>query len=393
MTELLSPAGSLASLQTALHFGADAVYIGAPLLQLRAPSAAFSLEEVEKAVDATHARGKKLYVALNAFAHPNQFQTLPQQLQQLADLSVDGLIVSDLGVFAVARERCPSLEIHISTQANCLNAEAAALYHALGAARVVLARELSIVEIAQIRAQCPPSLVLEAFVHGAMCMAYAGRCFLSAHLIGRDANQGDCAQACRWHYRVEEETRPGQSLPVEESTAGTAIFSSADLCMLSHLDALQKAGVSSFKIEGRMKSPYYVATVTDAYRRALDHTAPTGALEQALHCASHRPFSTGFYFGPPAPGGDVYRQDCLYAASVLDRQGDLLYVEQRNAFGVGDTLEVLSPNFFGQSFVVESLYDQAGQPIGRAPHAQQRLTLRCPYPLERWDILRKRISP
>ena len=257
----------------------------------------------------------------------------------------------------------------------------------------MLARELSLEEIAGILAKTPADLELEAFVHGAMCMSYSGRCFLSAYLTGRDANQGDCAQPCRWQYALMEQTRPGQYFPVEQDERGTYFLSSYDLCMIQHLDDLQKAGVRSLKIEGRMKSPYYVATVTHAYRQALDGAAPLSELQRELDCVSHRAFSTGFYYGPmdTRQTAEEYLQSCQFTAVVLGRAEDRLLIEQRNKFSVGDTLEVVSPQYAKASFRVEALWDESGRPVESAPHAKQRLQLRCPYPLAALDILRRRL--
>lgn len=392
--ELLAPAGDVEKCKTALHFGADAVYAGGPLLHLRNNAAGFSLETLGQAIQYTHRRGAKFYVALNAFARNADLEALPALAQAYQALGVDAVIVADLGVLAAVKSAAPGLNVHISTQANCLNYQSARMYHDLGASRVVLARELSLDEIAALRAKTPASLELEAFVHGAMCMAYAGRCYLSAYLTGRDANQGDCAQACRWEYALTERTRPGQHFTVVPGTDGTTFLSSYDLCMIEHLDRLQSAGVTSVKIEGRMKSPYYVATVTNAYRKALDGAAPLDALRRELDCASHRAFSTGFYFGPMdtrLTAGE-YLQTCQFTAVVQGIEPDgRVRVEQRNKFAVGDTLEVLSPRHVNASFVVDALWDAEGAAIQSAPHAQQTVFLRCPYPLSPRDLLRRRL--
>ncbi len=346
-----------------------------------------------KAVQYTHEQGKKFYVTLNAFARNGDLDALPDLANAYQAMGVDGAIVADLGVLSVCKKAAPRLPLHISTQANCVNYQTARMYHDLGASRVVLARELSLEEIAGIRAKTPAGLELEAFVHGAMCMSYSGRCFLSAYLTGRDANQGDCAQPCRWQYALMEQTRPGQYFPVEQDERGTYFLSSYDLCMIEHLDDLQKAGVSSLKIEGRMKSPYYVATVTHAYRQALDGAAPLSVLQRELDCVSHRAFSTGFYYGPmdTSQTAAEYLQSCQFSAVVLGRTEDRLLIEQRNKFSVGDTLEVVSPRYTKASFCVEALWDESGRPVESAPHAQQRLQLRCPYPLTALDILRRRL--
>lgn len=392
--ELLAPAGDLEKCKTALHFGADAVYAGGPLLHLRNNAAGFSLDTLGQAVQYTHRQGGKFYVALNAFARSADLEALPALAQAYQALEVDAVIVADVGVLTTVKSAAPGMSVHLSTQANCLNYQAARAYHDLGASRIVLARELSLDEIADLRAKTPASLELEAFVHGAMCMAYSGRCYLSAYLTERDANQGDCAQACRWEYALTERTRPGQHFTVVPETDGTAFLSSYDLCMIEHLKDIARAGVTSVKIEGRMKSPYYVATVTNAYRKALDGAAPLDALRRELDCASHRAFSTGFYFGPmdARQTAGEYLQDCQFTAVVKGVEADgRVCIEQRNRFSVGDTLEVLSPRCTGVSFVVDALWDEAGAPVQSAPHAQQTLFLRCPCPLSPRDILRRRL--
>lgn len=393
MPELLSPAGDFEKCRTALHFGADAVYAGGPGLHLRKGASGFTLEQLDQAVQYTHAKGKKFYVTLNAMARTRDLEALPALAQAYQAMGVDGAIVADLGVLSTVKHAAPRLPIHISTQASCVNAQAARVYYDLGASRIVLARELSLEEIADLRAHIPSALELEAFVHGAMCMSYSGRCFLSAYLTGRDANQGDCAQPCRWQYALMEQTRPGQYFPVEQDACGTYFLSSYDLCMIEHLDDLKKAGVCSFKIEGRMKSPYYVATVTNAYRQALDGTAPLPDARKELDCASHRAFSTGFYYGPmdTTLTAAEYLQDCQFTAIVLANDNGRILVEQRNKFSVGDTLEIVSPGRVGLQFCVEALWDENNQPVESAPHAQQRLFLPCPYPLGPMDLLRKRI--
>lgn len=393
MIELLSPAGDFEKCQTALHFGADAVYAGGPAMHLRKGASGFTMEQLRRAVQYTHEKGKKFYVTLNAMPRTHELDLLPPLAQAYQEMGIDGAIVSDLGVLSLVKRAAPRLPIHISTQASCVNAEAARVYHDLGASRVVLARELSLDEIADLRAHIPADLELEAFVHGAMCMSYSGRCFLSAYLTGRDANQGDCAQPCRWQYALLEQTRPGQYFPVEQDEKGTYFLSSYDLCMIEHLDDLKKAGVCSFKIEGRMKSAYYVATVTNAYRQVLDGSAPVSSARKELDSASHRAFSTGFYYGPmdTTQTASEYLQDCQFAAIVLGEKKGRLLIEQRNKFSVGDTLEIVSPGRVGLRFSVEALYDEDGNAVDSAPHAKQRLLLPCPYPLGPMDLLRKRL--
>lgn len=394
--ELLAPAGDLEKCKTALYFGADAVYAGGPAFNLRAGSANFTMAELNEAVQYAHARGKKLYVTVNVFARNADFASFPAYIRALDAMGVDAVLVSDLGFLSAARQAAPALEIHISTQANCLNYMAARTYHDLGAKRVVLARECTLEEIAHIRAHIPDTLELEAFVHGAMCMAYSGRCLISSFLTGRDSNRGDCAQACRWNYTLMEEKRPGEYFPIHEDANGTTLLSSYDLNLIDHLDALRHAGLDSLKIEGRMKSAGYVATVTNAYRKALDGEPDLALLRRELNSVSHREFSTGFYFDElrlhPASRG-VYLQDCVFAAIVRQSAAGQALVEQKNKFSLGDTLEILSPGSLGLSFTLEQMWDaETGLPLQSAPHPAQRVRIACPYPLHEMDILRKRLQ-
>lgn len=394
--ELLSPAGDMEKLKAAVYFGADAVYCGGPGLHLRASAAAFDRETLAEGISYVHTAGKKIYVALNAFARGDEIDTLPEYIRFLSSVGADAVIVSDLGVLSELRRCAPELPAHISTQANCTNHAAARQWYELGAQRVILARELSVDEIKKLRDSTPPELELEAFVHGAMCMAYSGRCLISAYLAGRDSNRGDCAQPCRWNYRLTEEKRPGEYFEIEEDGRGTTILSSRDLCALELLDELKAAGICSFKIEGRMKSPYYTATVTNAYRRALDGSADKETLMKELMCASHREFSTGFYHGsikkePPAHDG--YMQDCIFAASVkAGRRGELYELEQRNRFSLGQRMELLSPHSLGESFALEYMENEDGERIKDALHPMQRVYVRSPLKLSEGDMLRIRLQ-
>ncbi len=392
-TELLAPAGDLEKLKTAIYFGADAVYCGGPFMHLRTTPTDFTMEALKSGIDYVHERGKKIYITVNSFARNCDFPPLPEYLRELAAMGADGIIVSDIGVIALAAETVPELPVHVSTQASCVNYAAANAYYRMGAKRIVLGRELSLDEIKELRDKTPPELELEAFVHGAMCMAYSGRCLISAFLAGRDSNRGDCAQPCRWKYKLVQNERPDEAFPVYEDETGTTIMSSRDLKTIEFIDEIAKAGVYSFKIEGRMKSPYYVATVVNAYRKAIDHAAPIDELEKELCSASHRDFSTGFYYGKIAhepAASDGYTQDAVFTAVVLGRENGKLLIEQRNRFFAGDTLEVLSPSFTGASFVVSSLTDEEGSVLDSAPHPQQKLLIDCPYELAPGDILRKR---
>ena len=394
--ELLAPAGDLERLQTAIRFGADAVYVGGPVLQLRADAASFSMEQLAQAVELTHAAGRRLYVTVNCFVRNGEVRQVGEYARALHELGVDAVIVSDLGAICAVKAAAPDLEVHISTQANCLNWAAACHYYDMGASRVVLAREATLDEIVELRAQTPKALELECFVHGAMCMAYSGRCLLSAYLHGRSGNRGDCAQPCRYRYALCEEGKDGEYFPSLENERGTMLLSSRDLNAMPFLNRLTEAGVNSLKIEGRMKSTYYVATVVNAYRHRLDGTAPAECCLAELDCASHREYTSGFYFGPKPdmpPAGASYRQECTFIALVLGRQENGRYlIEQRNRFCVGDRLELLSPNSMGEHFVVEDLQTEDGEPVQAAPHPQQRLSIACPLELAPGDLLRRRVS-
>ena len=327
--ELLCPAGDMECLRSALRFGADAVYVGGPKLQLRAANAGFSMDDLSRAVGEAHALGRRLYVTVNAFPTNGELDALGDYAQGLLALGVDAAIVADMGAVAVMRRAAPGLPIHVSTQANCMNWGAATAWYEMGASRVVLAREMTLAQIAELRSRTPAALELEAFVHGAMCMAWSGRCMISAFLTGRSANRGGCAQSCRWRYHLMEEKRPGEFFPVEEDERGATILSSHDLNCMDFLDRIADAGITSFKIEGRMKSPYYVATVANAYRQRLDGLAHGPAdpetlarLQRELHAVSHRSYASGFYFGEMkhhAPDEGVYRQDCLFVGVVREK--------------------------------------------------------------------------
>ena len=399
--ELLAPAGDLERLRTALRFGADAVYAGGPMLQLRAGSVGFTMDNLTTAAREAHALGKKLYVTVNAFANNREIEMLPDYAQALAAAGADAVIVSDLGAIATIRRAAPALAVHVSTQANCLNYAAAQVYADMGATRVVLGREMSLDEIARLRAHTPPVLELEAFVHGAMCMAYSGRCMISAYLTGRSANRGACAQSCRWTYHLMEEKRPGQFFPVEEDDRGTTILSSLDLNCLSFLDQIMDAGVTSFKIEGRMKTPYYVATVVNAYRRRidaiLDGTASpehTALLERELNAASHRPYSSGFYFGElkhHASDDGAYLQDCTFVGVVRKSlPGGRILFEVRNKICAGDRVEILSPDSLGLSFVAGNIRTVDGTPESAAARPSELYEMDCGQPVAPGDLLRIR---
>ncbi len=401
--ELLSPAGSPEALSAALRFGADAVYVGGPKLQLRSGSAGFTMDGLESAAKAAHALGRKLYVTVNAFPTNGEIDALPDYAQALYALGADAAIVADLGAIATLRRAAPGLPVHVSTQANCLNYAAARAYFDMGATRVVLGREMTLEQIAELRAKTPAALELEAFVHGAMCMAYSGRCLISAYLTGRSANRGACTQSCRWNYALMEEKRPGEYFPVEEDAGGTTLLSSYDLNGLGFLDQIMAAGVTSFKLEGRMKSPYYVATVTSAYRRRIDGILEGTAtpeqvalLQRELNAASHRAYASGFYFGEMkkhAPDGGAYLSDCAFVGVVKERlPGGRLRVEVRNRIRAGETLEVLSPNHLGLSFPAANITDGEGHPLDAATVPMTLVDMDGAEGVEAGDYLRVRVQ-
>ena len=391
--ELLAPAGDLECLRTALYFGADAVYVGGPLLQLRADAAGFTMDDLKEGVRLVHEKGKKIYVTINSFPKNQEIEPLKEYARELYNIGVDAVIVADLGAVMTIREAAPDLEVHISTQANCQNYMAALTYYNMGAKRVVLGREVTLEEIAELKKLVPEDLEIEAFVHGAMCMSYSGRCLISSFLNNRSANRGDCTQPCRWQYALVEKTRPDVEFPISEADGFSTILSSHDLCCVSFLDQLEAAGVCSFKIEGRMKAPYYVATVVNAYRHMMDGTATLEQIEAELECASHRPYSSGFYFGEMKKNhfnDCTYEQDCVFMAVVLDWKDGRATVEQRNHFKAGQTLEVLSPNYIGESITADDLRDEEGNELDAARHPQQIVTFACPLPLQAGDMLRAR---
>ena len=400
--ELLAPAGDSERLATALRFGADAVYVGGPMLQLRAGSVGFDMQSLAEAVKTVHAAGKRIYVTVNAFAGNADVDAAADYGRALHALGVDAAIVSDLGLIRTLRLAAPELEIHVSTQANCLNYAAACAYYDMGATRVVLGREMSLAEIRELRKRTPAELELEAFVHGAMCMSYSGRCMISAYLTSRSANKGACAQSCRWTYHLMEEKRPGEYFPVEEDEHGMTILSSFDMNCLDFLDQIMDAGVTSFKLEGRMKSPYYVATVTNAYRKRIDgildgstDAAQVALLQRELNAASHRPYASGFYFGEMkrhAPDDGSYLQDCNFVGVVRGVQDGHIAVEVRNRIFEGDRIEILSPDSLNASFVARDILDNTGAAVSAATRPSEIYTMTCDAPVSEGDLLRVRIA-
>lgn len=399
MIELLSPAGNRERLEYALAYGADAVYMAGSRYSLRAFADNFEPDELKRALELVHSKGKKAYITVNIYAHNSDIDGMEDYFRFLYDIGADAVLVSDLGVLEAAKKGAPELPVHISTQANVTNYAAARFFCNAGAERIVLARELSIEEIALIH-QKVPQAELEAFVHGAACICYSGRCLLSDYLTGRSANQGKCAQPCRWGYELVPQGR-ADSFPITQDERGTYILNSKDLCMIDHLGELADAGVTSFKIEGRMKTAYYTAAVTNAYRRATDRLEaglePDPALKEELAKAANREFTTGFYFGPVQQGqryeSSKCRQSHEFSAVVISSNGEYLTLEQRNRFRVGDVLEVLSPepSRCGQKFTVESIISSQGCSVQAAPNPQERVKVPCTLRLEYMDILRRKL--
>jgi len=394
--ELLAPAGNFEKFMTGLHFGADAFYMAGDRFGLRAFAGNFSEEELEKATKIAHENGKKVYITLNIIAKDKDFVGLKEYLLFLQKIKVDAVIVADIGVLAFIRENAPKLCVHVSTQANIINSYSANLMAKLGAKRLVLARELSLEEIKTIRENLPSDVELEVFVHGAMCMAYSGRCLLSNYLTGRDSNHGECVQACRWKYYVKEVSRE-DDLEVQEDERGTYIFNSKDLNMIEHLADLEKIGVDSIKIEGRMKSANYVATVVNAYRRALDMLPkkPSKELIAELLKPSHRPYTTGFYYGE---NDRQYRQDSkpiqteeFVGVVASDAKDGFVEVEMRNKFSVGETVGLLSvnPKAFNKQLKITKIVDSNSEEIETAKRVQEIVKIPCKYDLKKGDILRR----
>lgn len=409
MLELLSPAGNMEKLKTAVYFGANAVYFSGKSFGMRAFAGNFTNEEIDDAIKFCHSKNVKCYVTVNIVAHNRDFENLPEYLQFLNSVKVDGIIVSDLGVISYIKKYAPDTEIHISTQANVTNKHTAKMLVEMGAKRIVLARELTLTEVKEIKDFLPSNVELEAFVHGAMCISYSGRCLLSNFLTNRDSNNGECIQACRWGYTINEVNRKNEQLPIEQDERGTYILNSKDLNMLEYINELANAGVTSLKVEGRMKSPYYVATVTNAYRRAIDEyykclmgnkpfKCPQVLVEE-LEKASHRRYTTGFNFKDKVKEESEYLlsstpvQTHEFMAIVLEdsKDGEVV-IEQRNKFVVGDVLEVLSPNeTFNKTIKVESLKTLTGEEVSEAKLVKQVLKLKTNLPLKQGDILRKQV--
>ncbi len=402
--ELLLPASCLEVLKVAVHYGADAVYIGGNEFGLRAKAKNFSPEEMAEGISFCHERGKKVYVTVNILAHNADLEGVKLYLKELRTMEPDGLIIADPGIFSLAKTHCPEIDLHISTQANNTNYETFRFWHALGAKRVVTARELSLEEIKTLRAHIPPELEIETFVHGAMCISYSGRCLLSNYFTGRDSNHGECTHPCRWNYAVMEESRPGEYLPVFENERGTFLFNSRDLNMIGHVPALLAAGIDSFKIEGRMKTALYVATVARAYRNAItdyltsesQYAQKLPEYEKELCACTHRPYGTGFFFGKPDASSQIYTEStyekgATYLGTAGERRDDGSFLmEQKNKFSVGETLEILKPDGRNLFAEVKRIRAEDGTEMASAPHAKQRLLVTLDQEAEPWDVLRRR---
>lgn len=415
MPELLSPAGNYEKMKAAILYGADAVYLAGNMFGMRSAADNFTVEELYSAAEYIHSRGKKMYLTVNTMPHGSEYPMLRDYLSKIKNCGIDAMIVADLGVLATIKQIIPDMEIHISTQASIVSPGAANAYAALGAKRLVLARELNIDEIKAIKASLPADVELEAFIHGSMCISYSGRCLLSHHLTGRDANRGACTQPCRWNYKIVEEKRPESPLPIEENELGTFVMSSKDMCTIEHIPKLLTCGIDSFKIEGRMKSAYYTAVVTNAYRMAFDSylASPESykfdpAWLRELDSVSHREFCSGYYFDDPMkephlctqPG---YIREKAYFATALEvggedsiptgleavnQNGRLYHFIQRNKMKVGDAAEVISPSRIGKPFTVTELYSAEGEPLEAVPHPSMEFYTRVPFEIHEGDIIR-----
>lgn len=402
-TELLIPAGSLEVLKTAVIYGADAVYIGGEAFGLRAKAKNFTNDDIREGIAFAHKHGVKVYITANILAHNDDLSGVEEYFNELKEIKPDAVIISDPGVFAIAKRVIPDMELHISTQANNTNYGTYLFWHQLGAKRVVSARELSLAEIKEIRGKIPEDLEIESFIHGAMCMSYSGRCLLSNYMTGRDANQGACTHPCRWKYSLVEEKRPGEYMPVYENERGTYIFNSKDLCMIEYIPEMMDAGIDSFKIEGRMKTALYVATVARTYRKAIDDYNKDPELYKAnmdwyrseIGKCTYREFTTGFYFGKPDETTQIYDNNTyvknytyLGTVEAVDERG-FARIEQKNKFTVGETIEVMKPDGRNLEVTVKGIWNEDGEAQESAPHSRQILFVELDEQLEPYDILRR----
>lgn len=408
--ELLIPASSLEVLKIAVIYGADAVYIGGEAFGLRAKAKNFSLAEMAEGVEFAHEHNVKVYVTANILAHNRDLSGVREYFEELKQVNPDALIISDPAIFTIAKEVLPEMEIHISTQANNTNYGTFNFWYGLGAKRVVTARELSLEEIKEIRKNIPEDLEIETFIHGAMCISYSGRCLLSSFMAGRDANQGACTHPCRWKYSVVEESRPGEYMPVYENERGTYIFNSKDLCMIEHIPELVDSGIDSLKIEGRMKTALYVATVARTYRMAIDdykkdieyYKSRIPLYKEEISKCTYRQYTTGFFFGKPDENTQIYdsntyMKEYTYLGIVGEKyignheniEGDCYHIEQRNKFSVGETVEIMKRNGENQKVIVQAIYNEEGDSMESAPHPKQSLYINVGIKLNKYDIIRR----
>ena len=400
--ELLAPAGDRERLQAALMYGADAVYLGGDAFGMRAAPQNFNFEQLEDAVKLCHAKGVKVYLTCNTLARNDEILKLPSYLEKWASIGVDAFIVADIGVLSLCKKYAPNVPVHISTQAGIVNYVTANEFYNMGATRVVTARELSMTEIAEIRAKVPKDLEIECFVHGAMCVSFSGRCLLSNYLVNRDANRGECAQPCRWEYAIMEVKRDGMYFPIQDSKEGTYILNSKDMCMIEHIPEMVKAGISSFKIEGRAKSAYYAAVITNAYRVAIDeylknpsmdYTPPQWVIDE-VYKVSYRDYCTGFYFNAPNEDANIsfeggYKRHYDVMAEVKGYEDGYIIAEQRNKFSRGDVLDALQPSTEPVVFTAEEIFDKDGNEIESAPHPMMTVKIKSDLQFPAGTLLRK----
>ncbi len=400
--ELLAPAGDRERLEAALMYGADAVYLGGDAFGMRAAPQNFNFEQLKNAVDLCHAKGVKVYLTCNTLARNDEILKLPEYLEKWADIGVDAFIVADIGVLSLCKKYAPNVPIHISTQAGIVNYVTANEFYNMGASRVVTARELSMTEIAEIRAKVPKELEIECFVHGAMCVSFSGRCLLSNYLVNRDANRGECAQPCRWEYAIMEVKRDGMYFPIQDSKEGTYILNSKDMCMIEHIPEMVKAGISSFKIEGRAKSAYYAAVITNAYRVAIDEYLKNPSdnykipqwVHDEVYKVSYRDYCTGFYFNAPNEDANIsfeggYKRHYDVMAEVKGYQDGYIIAEQRNKFSRGDVLDALQPQTEPVVFTASELFDKDGNEIDSAPHPMMTVKIKSDLVFPVGTLLRK----
>lgn len=398
--EVLSPAGDEERFYSALNYGADAIYLGRKQFGMRASPMNFEFQQLVNAVETAHAKNVKVYLTCNVLPRNNEIPQFEQFVKEAVDAKVDAMIVADIGLLSLIKKYAPDMEIHISTQTGIVNYVTAQELYNMGAKRIVLARELSLDEIAEIRAKTSPDMDIEAFVHGAMCVSFSGRCLLSQYLVNRDANHGECAQPCRWGYHLMEEKRPGEYFPVFEDEKGTYILNAKDLCMIDHIDKLADAGVTSLKIEGRAKSAYYVAVVTNAYRMAVDHyykSKDNFVLPQWIHDevykVSHRKYSYGFFFGTPEESqyyeNSGYIRNYDVVAVVEECRDGVVYCTQRNRFFAGDTVEILSPGQMPAVMTLSELFNENGEPIETANHAMMAFSFKCDKVFPKGTVIRR----